>query len=108
MTPTKGLSSSCCKGNDVVSDPPAAHDESEEAMYFKPDSSGEEEVRRPLDSECAPLIDPWYDVHSYFPKVPGDYMPPLPPSRVWLALYRHNTEAPWAPLASSIPNLVIC
>ena len=56
---------------------------------------------------CAPIIDPWYDVHSHFSKVPGDYMPLLP-GRVWLALCRGNTEAPWAPLASSIPNLIIC
>ena len=33
-------------------------------------------------------------------------MPPLP-SRVWLALCRHNTKASWAPLAFSIPDLVI-
>ena len=56
---------------------------------------------------CAPIIDPWYGVRSHFPKVPDNYMP-LPPSRVWLALCRGNTEAPWAPLASSIPNLIIC
>ena len=52
------------------------------------------------------LIDPWYDVHSHFPKVPDDYTPP-PPGRVWLALCRRNTEAPWAPSASSIPDLII-
>ena len=75
-------------------------------MYSNPDSSDEEEARRPPDSECAPLIDPWYDVHSHFPKVPDDYTSPLP-GRVWLALCRRNTEAPWAPLASSIFDLVI-
>ena len=93
MTPAKSQSSSRRKGKDVVSDPPATYDESEEVEYSEPDSSGKEKVRRPLDSECAPLIDPWYNVHSHFPKVPGDYTPP-PPGRVWLALYRRNTEAP--------------
>ena len=66
----------------------------------------EEEGCRDLDSKCAPLIDPWYDTHAHFPKVLGEYMPPLP-SRVWLALCRCNTEISWAPLASSIPDLVI-
>ena len=93
-------------GKDVVSDPPATYDEGKEAVYSEPDSSGEEEARRPSDGEYAPLIDPWYDVHPHFPKVPGDCT--LPPSGpVWLALCRRNTEAPWAPLASSIPDLVI-
>ena len=78
MTPAKGQSSSCRKGKDVVSDTLATHDEGEEAVYSKSNSSDEEESRNPLDSEFAPLIDPWYDVHSHFPKVPGDYMPPLP------------------------------
>ena len=105
MTPMKGQSSSRRKGKDVVSNTPATYDEGKEAVCSKSDSSDEEESRNPLDSECAPLIDPWYDVHSHFPKVPS-YTPPLP-SRVWLALCRHNTEASWAPLASLIPDLVI-
>ena len=33
-------------------------------------------------------------------------MPP-PSSRVWLALSRRNPDVSWAPLASSIPDLVI-
>ena len=106
MTPAKGQSSSLRKGKDVVSDIPATHDEGEEVVCSKFDSFDEEEPRNPLDSECAPLIDPWYDVHSHFPKVPDNYTPPLL-GRVWLALCRHNMEASWAPLASSIPNLVI-
>ena len=101
----KGQSSSHRKGKDVVSDPPSTHDEGEEVVYSDPDSS-DEEARRLPDNECAPLIDLWYDVHSYFPKVPSDYTP-LPPGHVWISLCRRNTEAPWAPLASSIPDLVI-
>ena len=104
--PVKGQSSSRHKGKEVVSDPSATYDEDEEAMCSESDSSDKEEAWRPLDSECAPLIDPWYDVHFHFPKVLSDYTP-LPPGHVWLALYRRNTEAPWAPLASSIPDLII-
>ena len=107
MTSANGQNSSQGKGKDVVSDPPATHDEGEEVVYSDPNSSDEEEERRHPDSECAPLIDLWYDVHSHFPKVLDDYTPPLP-SRVWLALCCRNTEAPWAPLASLILDLVIC
>ena len=32
---------------------------------------------------------------------------PQPPSHVWLALCHRNTDISWAPLASSIPDLVI-
>ena len=63
-------------------------------------------VQRNLDSECILLIDPWYDVHLHFPRIPGDYAPP-PLSRVWLVLYQRNLDVSWAPLASSIPDLVI-
>ena len=38
--------------------------------------SEEEEGSRDPDSECAPLIDPWYDTHMHFLTVPGDYLPP--------------------------------
>ena len=76
-------------------------------MYSESDHSDEEEAHRAFDSECAPLINPWYDIHAHFPKVPGDYTPPLPPSHVWLALCRHNTDISWAPLASLIPDLII-
>ena len=93
MTPAKGQSSFRRKQKKVVSNPPATHDKGEEAAYSELDSSGEEEARCPFDSECAPLIDPWYDVHSHFPKVLSDYMPSSP-GRVWLALCRHNMEAP--------------
>ena len=82
------------------------HDEGEEAVYSEFDSSNEEEVWPTPDSECAPLIDPWYNVHAHFPKVLGDYMPP-PSGYVWLVLYHRNTDVSWALLASSIPDLVI-
>ena len=75
-------------------------------MYSESDHSNEEEVQRDPDSECAPLIDPWYDVHPYFPKIPGDYAP-LPSGCVWLAFCQRNTDISWAPLASSILDLVI-
>ena len=76
MTPVKGQNSSRHKGKEVAFDPPATHDEGEETVFFELSSFDEEEARHPPDSECAPLIDPWYNVHSHFPKVPGDYMPP--------------------------------
>ena len=53
------------------------------------------------------MIDPWYEVHPHFPKVPGDYAPPLS-GRVWRAFGRRNPDVSWAPLASSIPDLAIC
>ena len=76
-------------------------------MYSESDHSDEEEAQRALDSECTPLINPWYDIHAHFPKVPGDYTSPLPSGHVWLALCRHNTDISWAPLASLIPDLII-
>ena len=94
------------RGKEIVSDPSAARDVGEEAVYFKSDHSDEEEAQRAPNNECAPLIDPWYDIHANFLKIPGDYMPP-PSSRVRLALCRCNTNVSWAPLASSIPNLII-
>ena len=55
-------------------------------MYSELDHSDEEEVGCDADNECTPLIDPWYDVHPSFPKIPSDYVP-LSLSRVWLTLY---------------------
>ena len=43
----------------------------------------------------------------HFLKVPSDYTL-LPPGCVWLPLCRRNTNISWAPLASSILDLVIC
>jgi len=85
MTLVKSQSSSHHKRKEVISDPPAARGVDEEMVYTESDHSDEEEMKRDLDSKCAPLIDPWYNVHPYFPKIPGDYAPP-PPSRVWLSL----------------------
>ena len=107
MTLVKGQISSCRKGKEVVSDPPAARNVGEEAVYSELDHSDEEEARHALDSECSPLIDLWYDIHAHFLKVPDDYTP-LPLGCVWLALCCHNTNVSWAPLASSILDLVIC
>ena len=58
MTSAKSQSSSCCKGKEVISNPPVARDVSEEAMYSESNHSDEEETERDLDIECAPLIDP--------------------------------------------------
>ena len=102
----KGQSSSCRKGKEIVFDPPAAHDVGKEVVYFESNHSDVEEAQRARDSECAPLIDPWYDIHAHFPKVPGDYTSLLP-GCVWLALCLRNIDISWAPLASSIPDLVI-
>ena len=86
MTPTKGQISSRRKGKEIVSNPPTAHYIGEEALYSESDHFDEEEAQCAPDSECTPLIDPWYNIHPHFPKVPDDCT--LPPSgRVWLALY---------------------
>jgi len=106
MTPVKSQGSSCCKGKEVVSDDPAARDVGEEAAYSESDHSDEEEAWRNPNNECVPLIDPWYDTHAHFPKVPSKYMS-LPPSHVWLALCRRNTDISWALLVFSILDLVI-
>ena len=106
MTPAKAQNSSRRKGKEIVSDAPAKRDVGEEAVYSKLDYSDKEEARRALDNECALLIDPWYDTHAHFSKVPSDYTPLLP-GYVWLTLCRHNPNVSWAPLASSIPDLAI-
>ena len=87
MTPVKSQSSSHRKGKEVISDPPATRGVDEEVVYSELDHSDEEETERDPNSECAPLIDPWYDVYPHFPKILGDYALP-PPGRVWLALCR--------------------
>ena len=106
MTLVKSQSSSRRKGKKVISDPLATHDVGEEVVYSELDHSDKEEEQRAPDSECAPLIDPWYDIHPYFPKIPSDYAP-SPPGHVWLALCRQNIDISWALLASSIPDFVI-
>ena len=106
MTPVKTQNSSRRKGKEIISNVPAAHNEGEEAMHFESDSFDKEEARWAPDSECTPLVDPWYNIHAHFPRVPGDYIPPSA-GRVWLTLCRHNMNISWAPLASLIPDLII-
>ena len=91
MVPVKSQGSSRRKGKEVASDPPAVPDVGEEAEYSESEHSIGEKTQRNLDSECAPLIDPWYEVHPHFPKIPGDYAPP-PPGRVWLAHCQRNPD----------------
>ena len=93
MTPAKSQGSSHRKGKAVISTPPTTRDVGEEAMYSESDHSDEEKAQCDLDSECAPLIDPWYDIHPHFPKIPSDYAP-LPLDYVWLALCWRNTDIP--------------
>ena len=78
IAPVKSLGSSHCKGKEAIYDPRIEQETGKEAVYSESDYFDEEEARRDPDSECAPLIDPWYDVHHSFPKIPGDYVPPLP------------------------------
>ena len=61
------------KGKTVASDSPAVPEEVERSDS---ELSTEEETEHNLDSECAPLIDPWYEISPHFPKVPGEYVPP--------------------------------
>ena len=89
MAPMKSQDSSCRKGKEAIFDPSTALDVGEEAEYSKSKYSNEEEAQRDHNSECAPLIDLWYDVHPHFPKIPDDYAL-LPLGCVWLALSRRN------------------
>ena len=86
----KSSGSSRRKGKEAVYDPPIEQETGEKAVYSESSNHfDKEEVRRDPNSECAPLIDPWYDAHPSFPKIPGDYVPPSP-THVWLALCRQN------------------
>lgn len=105
MAPVKSQGSSRRKGKEVASDPPAVPVVGERSEYSESEHSVGEKTQRDPDSECAPLIDPCYEVHPHFPKIPGDHASP-PTGRMWLALWRRNPDVSWAPLASSIPNLV--
>ena len=58
----------------VASDSPAVPEEVERSDSER---STEEETECDPDSKCAPLIDPWYEINPHFPKVPGEYVPPL-------------------------------
>ena len=107
MAPGKSQGSSRRKGKEAISNPPTALDVGEEAEYSESEHSDKEKAQHDPNNECAPLIDPWYDVHPHFPKIPGNYAPPSPSGRVWLALCRRNPDVSWAPLASSVFDLVI-
>ena len=103
MSPVKSPTSSRRKGKTVASDSPAVPKEVERSDLER---STEEETERNPDSECAPLIDPWYEINPHFPKVPGEYVSP-PPGRVLITLVRRDPDVSWALLASSIPDLSI-
>ena len=103
MSPVKSPSSSRRKGKKVASDSPAVPEEMER---FDSERSTKEETERDPDSECAPLIDPWYEISPHFPKVPGEYVPPLQ-GRVLITLVWRDPDVSWAPLASSILDLSI-
>ena len=83
MSPAKSPGSSRRKGKAVAFDPPVV---SEEVDRSDSERSVEEE-----DGECAPLIDPWYETSPYFPKAPGEHVPP-PPSRVLITLVRRDPD----------------
>ena len=85
MSPVKSQGSSYRKGKAIAFDSPAVPDVGKETEHSESEQSIREETQRDPNSQCAPLIDPWYEVHLHFPKVPGDYAPP-PLGRVWLAL----------------------
>ena len=106
MTSMKGEGSSRCKGKEIAIDDPPTKAVGEKATLSQSECSEEEERSRNPNSKCSPLINPWYDTHTHFLVIPGDYLPP-PLSRVWLSIFHHDTEVSWAPLASSIPDLDI-
>ena len=82
MSPVKSQSSSRHKRKAVASDSPTVLEEVERSDS---EPSAEEEAERNPDSECAPLIDPWYEINPHFPKIPGEYVPP-PSGRVLITL----------------------
>ena len=82
MSPVKSPSSSRHKGKTVAYDSPAVPEKVERSDSER---STEEETERDPDSECAPLIDPWYEISPHFPKVPGEYVSP-PQGRVLITL----------------------
>ena len=90
MSLVKSQGSSRCKGKAIASDSPVVPDVGEEMEHSDLEQSAKEKTQRNPNSECAPLIDPWYEVHPHFPKVLGDYAP-LPLGCVWLALVRKTS-----------------
>ena len=107
MSLAKDEGSSHCKGKKVTVDDPLAKTMGEETLLSKSDHSKKEKGGCDPNSECLPLINPWYGTHIHFPVVPSDYLP-LPLGHVWLSIYCCDMKVSWAPLAYSIPNLDIC
>ena len=103
MSPVKSPSSSRRKGKMVAADSPAVPEEVERSDS---EWSTEEVTERDPDSECAPLIDPWYEINPHFLKVPSEYVPP-PLGRVLITLVWRDLDVSWAPLASSVSDLSI-
>ena len=66
----KSQGSSRHKGKEIASNDPTTRDVGEEATYSESDHSNENEAQHDPNSECAPLIDPWYDTYAHFPKIP--------------------------------------
>ena len=91
MSPAKDEGSSCHKGKEVATNDPPTKTVGKETLLSELDHSKEEEGGRDPNSECPPLIDPWYGTHIHFPMVPSDCLP-LPLSRVWLSICRRDTE----------------
>ena len=71
MSPIKSPSFSRRVGKAVAFDPPAVL---EEVDRSDSERSTEQEAECDPDSECAPLIDPWYEISPHFPKVPCEYV----------------------------------
>ena len=105
MTSAKRKGSSRCKGKEIATDILATKIVGGDVPLSKLECSKEEEGSRDPNNKCAPLIDTWYNTHTHFLVVPCDYLPP-PSGHVWLSICCHDMEVSWAPLASSILDLV--
>ena len=91
MSPAKDEGSSRCKGKKVTADDPLAKIVGEESPLSKSDHFEKEEGGCDPNSECHPLINPWYNAYIHFPMVPSDYSP-RPSGCVWLFICHHDTE----------------
>ena len=87
----KGEGSSYRKGREIVSENPATKTVGEDAHFYELERFDEEEGCCDPDSECASLLDPWYNTHAHFLKVSSEYLP-SPLGRVWLSICHRNTE----------------
>ena len=89
MAPVKSQGSSRRKGKEAISNPSTALDVGKKAKYSESKHSDEEEAQCNPNSECAPLINQWYDIHPHFLKIPSNYVSPQP-GHVLLALSWRN------------------